>query len=806
MAEAVADAEGNIHMVSDGGAPVKVSPAEVQKAIRAGYTIEPVESVERRAIAKERGTAGQVAITAVEGAGRGVTLGGSDVAAAALLGPEYAQGALERQEANPITAIGSELAGGLVGAKGAGLLKASPAALAARAGSGAARLAEGGAALAGYRGATAAGRLAHKALSVGAAGAAEAALWGAGSAASRAALEGQDITAEKLLAGAGEGAELGGLFGAGLGAGGHFLGAAARRAGGALEGGLGAAGARLRDRATLRAAGFRRGDVRKLGATTERVERRVAELADDVREYRFRGNTEASTELKGARLWERAGKPEELAADLTLARREVGTELGSVRDKIDKAIKAAPPTVDPVTGEVARALDGPDVGKLLAEVEAEVVQPLRGSLLPADHAKAKRIEAELATLADRHAGAGLLDPVTMATGEPVSFAELANFRGRPRATFQPPRRNGIAPPVPEHAAELEAVERMVSQTIDDSAVSTLRKMGEDPTEYLELKRQFGAMRDLEGVATRAASDEAARGLTSPWERILGFGGAIGAMASGNIGALAAGLGGAAASRILQNYGDRALVRMLDTVSHVDTTVAATAKALVGVEKPVRAYAAIPVVGAKALEAYEHTRDAIREMDEDPREMMGQLARLTDRYSVEYPGVSGAVQAQAIKQIQAIRAALPPVQNRASHSLTPQAEDPIVGVQAVQLSMRKIKGITQPGLVIQELGAGKLDLAALEAFKENSPLMFAELRQQVIREAAQAGDSLPYRRRMMLGLAFDYPADYSMTPAGAQALVGLAPPPAEVAPSPGQSAPSSPDPANLTATQRLETSL
>ncbi|HEX6053736.1 MAG TPA: hypothetical protein VFZ21_30915 [Gemmatimonadaceae bacterium] len=809
MAEGALSADGRVHMLGADGTPMLVDKAEIQQAYAAGMTLESPEAVEQRAIARERGTLGQQAITAVEGGARGLTLGASDVAAAAVLGDEYGQAALERQRENPITAIGSELVGGLVGAKGTGILKYSPAALAAKAGSGAARLAEGGAALAGYRGTTAAGRLAAKALSVGAAGATEGALWGAGSAASRAALEGQQITAEKLLAGAGEGAELGGLFGAGLGAGGHFLGAAARKAASVagLEGGLGGIGARLRDRATLRATGFRRADVRKLGATTERVERRVAELADDVREYKFRGNTEASKELKGAKLWERAGKPEELAADLTIARREVGAELGSVREKIDNAIKSAPPVTNPETGEVTRALEGPDVGSLIQRVEAEVLAPMRSSLSPDVQAKAARVERSIAPLAERHAAAnaGPWDP-NFGSIEPVSFAELDQFRRDLRSVFQPkrPSGGGIQAPVPEHAAELEAVERMVSQTIDDSAVSTLRKMGQDPTEYLELKRQFGAMRDLESVATRAASDEAARGLTSPWERILGFGGAIGAMASGNIGALAAGIGGAAASRILQNYGDRALVKMLDTVSALDNSTATAAKALVGAEKPVKAHAVVPIVGAKAIEAYERTRDSIREIDDDPRGMMGRLTQLTDRYAVEYPGVSSAVQAQAIKQVQAIREALPPVQNRAAHSLTPQVEDPVVGVQAIQLSMRKIKGITQPGLVIQELGQGKLDLAAIEAFKENSPLLFQELRVRVMREATEAGSALPFRRRQMLGLAFDFPSDYSMTPAGAQALVGLAPPPADMGGEGGGSTGAAPDASFLTATQRLET--
>lgn len=899
MAELVVDADDRVHMATPDGRHVLVPVAEIQEAYAAGRVPMTPEQVEQGAKSLERGGLGQRAIALGESAARGLTLGGgSDVAGAAILGPEWAKAARERQEENPLTSIvgeaGGVVAGGLL-SSGESLLArglSAPTRFAARAGSLAARGTEGALGALGYRGTTAAGRLAAKALSVGTAGATEGALWGAGSAASRAALEGRDITAEKLLAGAAEGAELGGIFGAGLGAGEHFLGAAARKAASAagLEGGIGGIGARLRDRATLRAVGFRRGDVRKLGRTTEQIERKVAELSEDVREYRFRGSTRETAELKGASLWERAGKPEEIAADLTLARREIGSELGALRQKIDDATRATGPAArvnelglknatflrsgmrqdsvdfarriydgadaaraeqiatnlaDPVQvrlfpdgtinlgdgrhrlaaaeqagarhirarieswdeignvtdlGEHAVSLNperlGPDIGPMLTRIDEEVIAPLRESMLPDIRRRGARVERAFADLRARHA-----------SGDPVSFGELERFKQQLDESFRPPppTGGGIQAPPQEHAAALQQAERIVIDAIDDAAVASMRRMGADPSDYLELKRQFGALRDLEGPATRAASDEAARGLTSPWERILGFGGAIGAMASGNIGALAAGIGGAAASRILQNYGDRALVRMLDVVSHVDDTVSATAKALVGTEKPTKGHAAIPIIGAKAVEAYERARDSLNELEDNPREMMGQLARLTDRYGVEYPGAAAAVQAAGLRQINAIRAAMPTVQNRAVHSLTPQHEDPIVGIQEIHVSMGKIRGITQPRAVIADLGAGKLDLRAIEGLEEASPLMFAELRQNVIREAAEAGDSLPYRRRMLLGLAFDFPADYSMTPEGAAALIGIAPPPAEEAPAPGQTAPSQPDP-NLTTTQRLETTL
>lgn len=867
MAEAVRAADGRIHMLDSSGRAVLVPEDQIQQAYGAGFTVEAPEAVERRAIARERGTLGQQALLTAEAGLSGVSAGTSDVLGAAVLGPEWAQAARERREANPHLAIAAEFGGALIGAKGAGLLRASPAALAARIGEGAGALVEGASALAGYRGATTAGRLAAGALKVGAAGAAEGALWGAGSAASRSALEGQDITAEKLLAGAGEGAELGGIFGAGLGAGSELVSAGARRAARAvgLEGGLGG----LRDAATLRSVGFRRGDVRRLGPTAERVERRVAELADDIRGFKFRGNTEATKELKGASLWERASNPEQVATDLTLARREIGSELGAIRGKIDDAIRdsrgpaslvserglssaeflrtgmrdesaafarrayegadaaraeqIATREIEPVRVELFPQEDGsmrvtlgdgrhrmqaatdagarhiraeiqqwtpdgdvlelgehvvslapertggPDVAGLLRRVESEVLAPMRSSLSPDVQARAAKIERSLANLVERQ--------------NSTTFAELDQLRRDLRSVFQPkrPAGGGIPAAVPEHAAELEQVERMVSQTIDDSAVATLKQMGEDPAQYLELKRQFGALRDIESVATRAAADEVGRGLTSPWERILGFGGAIGALASGNVGALAAGIGGAAASRVLQNYGDRALVKMLDVVSKIDSTVSATAKALAGKDAPtIRGYAAVPVIVSKAVDQYQRTREALDEIKADPRTMLARLENLTGRYSVEYPGVSAAVQAKAIAQVQAIEAAMPEPFSRASASLTPTAEEPIASIHDIGLSLRKIRAITAPAAVIQDIRNGEVDLEAIKQMRETSPALYAELRTSAMREVATRGEALGMRERLFLGLAFDFVSDYSLRPGVIAAIQASHAPPPEVA--------------------------
>src|SRR6187551_1256361 len=206
-----------------------------------GYTPLTDAEIAQERTRKERGTLGQQGIAALEGGARGLSAGLSDVALGGVLGKGYSKGARERQEANPLTSTGFEIAGAIApalvtggasaeaslaarglgaarAAEGAGVLgsiaRATPSSLIARAGS----FAEQGAArLVGEGAESALGRMAQRAATVGAQGAVEGGLYGTGHAASEAVLNDAPITAEKLLSGFGQGALFGGGAGAGLG-------------------------------------------------------------------------------------------------------------------------------------------------------------------------------------------------------------------------------------------------------------------------------------------------------------------------------------------------------------------------------------------------------------------------------------------------------------------------------------------------------------------------------------------------------------------------------------------------------------
>jgi hypothetical protein len=781
MADAIVDASGNVHMTSPTGQAVKIAPDELQKAYAAGYQLASAGEVNHRELLKERGTPLEATKALGESAAAGATLGLSDVAGAAI-SPEWAAASRERREVNPTASTIGEIGGAVGGAllTGGESLAARGLSAGARATGAAGRvaggLARGAASVVGLEGRSAASRLLLRGIESGAAGAAEGALYGAGMAASKASLEGTDITAEKLLAGAGEGA----LFGGAAGAGGAVLAEGVSAVGRRIpKGFLG----KQADAATLRVAGANKRDLGRLGKTVEQTERRVSEMAEDLRSYRFKEGPN-----KGEKLWSRAGNPEELAGALTQAKGETGAALGAARKQIDDAIasarvqKAEMAAVDPVAAEAIVGPAPPDVDKMFDRIETEVLTDMKASLLPDVRRQASRVEKTLGDLRARDAAAKAGAPGI----EPVGFTELETFRQQLADVVypKPPAGGGVPAPVPEHHRALQKVERIAADTIDESAEAALATMGQDMAPYLELKRQYGSLSKLESMAQRAAKDEATKAVSvSMGEYLTGMGSAIGALASGNVGVLGVGAAGLIGKRVLSEYGDRAIANLAHAVRGVDEVIDGAAKALVSGNAGAVARKGVTVAALR--ERYDSIRDSIREDRENPTASAATLARMTAPYDVEYPTLAGAVQQRAMMARGVVASSLPTPVTRATNSLTPEHEDSTVSVPEISKALRRIRGVLDAQGVIQDLSAGRLDVAGMEALKQSSPQLYQQLRERVIVEAAQQGNTIPFRRRIMLGVAFDFPSDFSLTPAGIQALqIAVPPPPPETSPPAG----------------------
>jgi hypothetical protein len=116
---------------------------------------------------------------------------------------------------------------------------------------------------------------------------------------------------------------------------------------------------------------------------------------------------------------------------------------------------------------------------------------------------------------------------------------------------------------------------------------------------------------------------------------------------------------------------------------------------------------------------------------------------------------------------------------ARQSLTPQAEPRPIPRAAKEKLVNYANALADPVSVLEKMSGGRVDWDGIEALKGRRPDLWGQMQQSVMFACAQSGDQLPYRRKIMLSLAFDFQADPSLgNVAGIQAS-GQMPPPEPV---------------------------
>jgi hypothetical protein len=113
--------------------------------------------------------------------------------------------------------------------------------------------------------------------------------------------------------------------------------------------------------------------------------------------------------------------------------------------------------------------------------------------------------------------------------------------------------------------------------------------------------------------------------------------------------------------------------------------------------------------------------------------------------------------------------------RANSTLTPKAATPSFSFDQKKAFVDAATALDQPLSVFDDIAKGNLPLAKIEALKVRRPLLWGEMRQAVARYTVERDTALPYARRILLGTAFSFPADWSMAHLGEiQASMAKAP--------------------------------
>ena len=753
-----------------------------------GYQLLSDDEIDQERIHKERGTVGQQAITAAEGAARGASFGLSDVALTHTLGDKYRKGADERREENSSLATASEIGGAIVpGLLTGGESAVAEGALAAEEGSTLARgaraaakavsapvravsklggLAEGavksGLEAAGYEGKTLASRALAKAAGMGAAGATEGAVFGAGSTISESQLKGEPLTSEALVASMGRNALFGGAIGAGAGLLGELAPTLIKKALPTPE--------KLEEQAN--------GFVRKqLGRDFENVgkgqSREVAEDWKNASAKQFRERKLIGGENAGKTVLEASRNPVDIADNLAQMKADIGGEIGATHEKVAALIDQAPEL-------------GPSAEELIARLEKKADE-FRGQHNSGAYSQARAIQGEIKALKNAIA----LPEVAMAPigegAEALGGSVVANdvapgFGYRQIRGWQQDLEGQLNPAgtpkamrgaVVKNLAARQAVSDIANDYIKETAGKALAAAGEDGATLSRLNQEYAGASSMENSARKEADRVLKNRRVSLTDHMLGIGSALTAMASGNVGALGVlGFGAASAigNKIMREQGNAVMAQILHRASRMDSLVETAAKALSAT--PDRLVAPIdlashrdasnyvPLGGRKLAEDFSQTRERVRQLA-SPDAQQAQLAHATADFGHAYPDAATGASQQLLKLFQHLNESLP--QLRGGSPLSPLARPATVTPREMHRFLTRVNAALDPSSVIADVAEGKFDKDAVDTLEAVYPQTYAKLRDKAIETMTSSKDQMPFTKTILVSRLFKIDGDSSLGP-------------------------------------------
>jgi hypothetical protein len=722
-------------------------------------------AVQEQRLQEELGGVGGQLAAAGYGAARGLTLGLSDAAIAAVGGEQTRERLADYQRIDP----GASLVGeglGMVApliATGGG----SSTGLLGKAATAVPRLGQA------VEGALAAEAVLGRVGAAAAGAAVEGGLYGIGQEISRTSIQDVPLTAERIVAAAGHGAILGGAAGGGLSALGALL-----RGGASKLGDVGAGLLGQVEATEARLAGELAGSLPKAEGTMQALAGKAE------REFALK-STGASAEAIQVL---RQGGPEleqrvvrQAMEDLP---RAAGKEAGSLLSPAEKAAAATKLEADAaakVAGlgdEMAQAGAKSDLKKLVQEFRAEkglvetgMGRDAAGRYLPSSMGPEAR-------KAMKETQEWLSDLEKIGEGDLASLTEAQARIRRGLDTATPPGQS--------LALDL----RRDLATAVDAEVARVRALAEE-----KLGPEFAARWTNAQAEHKAASwlseATAKGGAKAPEAFGLEEAGkaALGALTSGSLMGVPVAVAGSYASHLVRRYGADVAANLAraatrgEAIQALDRTVERIAgervAQLVGAGK--RAVEQLPAAAGGVATVVER---AVR--DEQPaterpgtvsqrykaakQELLDALptraaraADATQGLDDVAPGLAQAVQARVQAASDFLAGKLPKVAQRAS--LQPHLErERLPSFDEMERYLRYERAVSDPLSVLEDARKGRLKREGVEALREVYPTIYQGLRSQVAAAVAEKGSKLSYQQELQLGLLFpDLPTHPSLEP-------------------------------------------
>lgn len=185
--------------------------------------------------------------------------------------------------------------------------------------------------------------------------------------------------------------------------------------------------------------------------------------------------------------------------------------------------------------------------------------------------------------------------------------------------------------------------------------------------------------------------------------------------------------------------------------------------------------AASIASANYEERYDQLVSQVRTFRDDPKEAAEILDAVTGALAEEHPEVAAAVHRQILSDAAYIDSRLGLGQRISLNPLSPRL--PVTREEKL-VALDIADALNDPPAVFEELASGRYNAEQWAALEARRPKLYNEFRSQAMRELLPRYDEIATERRVMVGTALQFPADWSMVPENGAALMALSAPPEE----------------------------
>lgn len=394
--------------------------------------------------------------------------------------------------------------------------------------------------------------------------------------------------------------------------------------------------------------------------------------------------------------------------------------------------------------------------------EPPILNDGRHRMLAAQEAGADRIMARITKYdAEGNQLGESLQALSINGGSGPKFSELWDLRKKLDDTInweakqQGPAKEALTEMRDAFRAELDDTIARAADGGNPELLTAWKKATEDYSDFALVKQSLKELSKRQDKNRAVSASD------------YGTGGAagllMGILSGSPVTGIAVSAATSAAHKLIRERGAGVLARIADRQGNVASRMEMAGKVAAMVEAPKKL---ATVAAVNVGQQFTRYSELVTQAQAEPVKFAKQLGDATADLSLRFPEVASQVQQTMLADIAYLQQLHPKPASREQASLTPLAVQPqFYSYNQKQAFVDAAMALDNPMGVFDSIAKGDLPLTQINALKERRPALYGEMQRTVIKYTMTREQELPFNRRMLLGTAFDFPADWSMLHVG-----------------------------------------